>query len=121
MSLKTLVIGASLKEVRYSNIAIKRLRTFNHSVVAIGLRSGSVGDVNIETSKIHFENVHTVTMYVNPRRQEEFYEYLISLQPKRVIFNPGTENSTFYNLLSAEGIAYEEACTLVLLSTGQYE
>ena len=117
---KTLVIGASLKEVRYSNIAIKKLRNFKHSVVAIGLRKGQIDDVQIETEMIPFEELDTVTLYLNPKRQESYYNYIISLQPKRVIFNPGTENHGFYKLLSAEGIAYEEACTLVLLSTGQY-
>ena len=117
---KTLVIGASLKEVRYSNIAIKKLRNFKHSVVAIGLRKGQIDDVQIETEMIPFEELDTVTLYLNPKRQESYYNYIISLQPKRVIFNPGTENPSFYKLLSAEGIAYEEACTLVLLSTGQY-
>lgn len=121
MAKKTLVLGASLKEVRYSNIAIKKLRKFEHPVLAIGLRKGMVQDVEIETTPIAFDDVHTVTLYLNPMRQEAYYNYIISLQPERVIFNPGTENPGFYNLLSAEGIAYEEACTLVLLSTGQYE
>lgn len=121
MAKKTLVIGASLKEDRYSNIAIKKLRNFKHPVVAIGLRKGKVEDVDIQTSEITFENIHTVTLYLNPKRQEAYYSYIISLKPARVIFNPGTENPVFYNLLSAEGIAFEEACTLVLLSTGQYE
>jgi len=121
MSLKTLVIGASLKKERYSNKAIQKLKNFKHSVVAIGLREGEVENVAIETSKIPFKNIHTVTLYLNPKRQEEYFQYIISLHPKRVIFNPGTENPEFYNLLNAEGIFYEEACTLVLLSTGQYE
>lgn len=120
MAKKTLVIGASLKEVRYSNKAIKKLRDFEHPVLAIGLRKGKVEDVEIETTKIPFDDVDTVTLYLNAKRQQEYYDYIISLQPKRVIFNPGTENPTFYNLLNAEGIFYEEACTLVLLSTRQY-
>jgi len=121
MALKTLVIGASLKEERYSNKAIKKLRNFKHPVVAIGLRKGTVEDVDIEKEKVLFEDVNTVTLYLNPKRQEEYYNYIISLKPQRVIFNPGTENEDFYKLLNAEKIAFEEACTLVLLSTGQYE
>ena len=117
---KTLVIGASLKEVRYSNIAIKKLRSFEHPVLAIGLRKGQIEDVNIETEMVPFEGVNTVSLYLNPKRQESYYDYIISLKPERVIFNPGTENPNFYNLLKNEGIAYEEACTLVLLSTRQY-
>ena len=120
MSNKTLVIGASLKEERYSNRAIKRLRSFQHPVVAIGLRNGSVLDVQIEKGKPEFNDIHTVTMYINPSRQPEYYDYIISLQPKRVIFNPGTENPEFYSILEKSGIQYEQACTLVLLATNQY-
>ena len=121
MALKTLVIGASLKEERYSNKAIKKLRNFEHPVVAIGLREGVVEDVGIKKEKELFEDVNTVTLYLNPKRQQEYYDYIISLKPQRVIFNPGTENPEFYKLLNAEKIAFEEACTLVLLSTRQYE
>lgn len=120
MTKKTLVLGASLNEARYSNKAIRKLRNFEYPVLAIGLRKGKVEDVEIETLESSFEGVHTVTLYLNPKRQENYYNYIISLKPKRVIFNPGTENPIFYNLLNAEGIFYEEACTLVLLSTGQY-
>ncbi len=117
----TLVIGASLKEERYSNKAIKKLRNYKHSVKAIGLREGTVLDVSIEKEKNNYTDIDTVTLYLNPKRQKEYYDYVISLQPKRVIFNPGTENNEFYELLKQENIAYEESCTLVLLSTGQYE
>ena len=121
MKNKTLVIGASLKEERYSNRAIKKLRYFGQPVSAIGLKKGVVEDVEIKASQFPFENIHTVTLYLNAARQEGYYDYIISLKPKRVIFNPGTENPHFCALLKAEKIAYEESCTLVLLSTGQYE
>ncbi len=117
---KTLVIGASLKEERYSNKAIKKLRNYKNEVKAIGLRKGEVEDVIIEKEKLNFEEIHTVTLYLNPKRQEEYYNYIISLQPKRVIFNPGTENEAFQELLTNAKIPFEEACTLVLLSTQQY-
>ena len=120
MSYKTLVIGASLKEERYSNKAIKRLRSFQHPVIAIGLREGKVLDVKIEKGKPDFKEVHTVTMYINPSRQPGYYDYIISLQPKRVIFNPGTENPEFYSILKNKNIHFEESCTLVLLSTNQF-
>lgn len=120
MSKKTLVIGASLKEERYSNKAIKRLRNKNVPVVAIGLRKGTVDDVHIETEKIAFKNIDTVTLYLNPKRQKEYYNYVVSLQPKRVIFNPGTENMEFVALLQKNNIISEVACTLVLLSLNQY-
>jgi len=117
---KTLVLGASLKPNRYSHIAIHRLVTYKHEVEAIGLRTGVVAGVEIATEKTLFENIHTVTLYLNPQRQEEYYDYIISLKPKRVIFNPGTENPTFYKLLQQNNIEVEVACTLVLLSTNQY-
>lgn len=118
--MKTLVIGASLKPNRYSNMAIVKLKYYQIETVAVGLKPGLVEDVTIETEKIKFEEIHTVTLYLNPKRQEEYYNYIISLNPKRVIFNPGTENLEFYRLLDKHNIKYEIACTLVLLSTNQY-
>lgn len=119
--MKTLVIGASLKESRYSNKAIKKLRNYNHEVKAIGLRAGEVEGVEIIKEKESFGDIHTVTLYLNPKRQEQYYEYILSLNPQRVIFNPGTENREFQQLLNEANICFEESCTLVLLSTGQYE
>ncbi|MFD2916350.1 CoA-binding protein [Psychroserpens luteus] len=120
MSKKTLVIGASLKPERYSNIAINRLNRYNHEVVAFGLREGQVAGVNIDTNLMPYKNIDTVTLYLNPQRQKEYYDYIIGLHPKRIIFNPGTENPEFQNILKQENIYFEEACTLVLLSTNQY-
>ena len=117
---KTLVIGASLNPSRYSNIAINRLVSYRHPVVAIGLRVGELVGVNIVKEKMPFKEIDTVTLYLNAKRQEEYYDYIISLQPNRVIFNPGTENSEFYKILNENNINFEEACTLVLLSTNQY-
>ncbi|MGY0391975.1 CoA-binding protein [Bizionia sp. KMM 8389] len=120
MNKKTLVIGASLKPNRYSHIAINRLVSYNHEVVAIGLRSGTVAGIPIDTDQKQYPDIDTVTLYLNPSRQEAYYNYIVSLSPNRVIFNPGTENAEFYKLLDATGIDYEIACTLVLLSTNQY-
>lgn len=120
MNKNTLVIGASLKPERYSNIAIKRLRNYKHTVKAFGLRSGEVNDVTIDTELMPYKDIDTVTLYLNPKRQEPYYDYIIGLNPKRVIFNPGTENTEFYNLLKQNNIEFEEACTLVLLATDQY-
>jgi hypothetical protein len=117
---KTLVIGASLKPTRYSNLAINRLVNSKHTVVAIGLRKGVVAGVAISTEKEKFENIDTVTLYLNKKRQSEYYTYIISLYPNRVIFNPGTENPEFYQMLQANEIEVEVACTLVLLGTNQY-
>lgn len=120
MNKKTLVLGASLKTERYSNMAMHRLVAKNREVVAIGLRGGVVADVQIATEMIHFENVDTVTLYLNPKRQVEYYDYIISLEPKRVIFNPGTENNEFVKMLSENNIESVVACTLVLLASNQY-
>lgn len=120
MKKKTLVLGASMNPSRYSNMAINRLVNYEHPVKAIGLRKGSVAGVEIYTQKESFKDIHTVTLYLNPKRQEEYYDYILSLNPKRVIFNPGTENPDFYGILQKNNIKMEVACTLVLLSTNQY-
>ena len=120
MNKTTLVIGASLKPERYSNIAIKRLRRYKYEVKAFGLKTGKVEDVSIDTELMPYNGIDTVTLYLNPQRQKNYYDYIIGLKPKRIIFNPGTENPEFYNILEQHNIDYEVACTLVLLSTGQY-
>ncbi len=117
---RTLVLGASLKSNRYSYFAISRLLSFGNEVFAIGNKKGVVHGVQVETEKVLFSSIDTVTLYLNPKRQEDYYEYIISLQPERVIFNPGTENSELYKLLKQYDIFFEAACTLVLLSTNQY-
>ena len=117
---KTLVIGASTNPNRYSYLAIQRLVSAQQPVVALGLRKGVVEGVTIETEKLPFENIDTVTLYIGLRHQPEYYEYIVSLKPKRVIFNPGTENPEFYRMLRENNIEVEVACTLVLLSTNQY-
>ena len=117
---KTLVLGASLKSNRYSYFAIQRLLDFDNEVVAVGNKKGEVHGVSVTTKKVIFSKVHTVTLYLNPKRQKDYYDYVVSLKPERVIFNPGTENPEFYKLLKSHDIAFEEACTLVLLSTNQY-
>lgn len=117
---KTLVLGASLKTNRYSNLAIKRLRAHNIAVEAFGLKKGNIGDTQIKTNFAEFQNIHTVTLYVGPSRQPEYYGQLLKLSPKRVIFNPGTENPELYKILRDNEIEVEVACTLVLLATDQY-
>ncbi len=120
MKKKTLVFGASLKSHRYSNIAINRLVYFKHEVLAFGLRGGEVAGVTIDTNLVEYKHIDTLTLYMNPKRQEEFYTYFLALKPKRVLFNPGTENPQLVALLKQNNIAYEYACTLVLLGTNQY-
>ncbi len=120
MNRKTLVVGASLKTNRYSNFAIRKLIDHDHDVIAIGQKSGEVAGVKVITELQYFDDIHTVTLYLNPLRQTTYYEYIVNLSPQRVIFNPGTENREFYQLLSKAKIEVEVACTLVLLSTNQY-
>ncbi|WP_333695435.1 CoA-binding protein [Flavobacterium sp.] len=117
---KTLVIGASTNPERYSFKAINSLLQKGHSVVAIGQKVGEVSGVTIQTKQIPFTNIDTVTLYLNPTAQRDYYNYIVRLEPKRVIFNPGTENPEFYSLLKINGIEVEVACTLVLLATNQY-
>lgn len=117
---KTLVLGASSNPSRYSYMALNRLTHAGHPVEAIGLKEETVAGVQIHRNPNHFTDVDTVTLYLNPARQKEYYDYIIGLRPKRVIFNPGTENPEFYAMLRAHGIEVEVACTLVLLSVRQY-
>lgn len=118
---KTLVFGASLKPERYSNMAINRLVSHDYPVIAIGGREGKVLDVDIKKGHPEFKDVHTITMYMGADRQKDHYEYLLGLQPTRIIFNPGAENDELAKLATEQGIEAIEACTLVMLSTGQYE
>lgn len=117
---KTLVLGASTNPARYSNLAINRLKQYDHPIVAIGNREGTVAGVEIIKDRPDFEDIDTVTLYLNPTNQKPYYDYILSLKPKRVIFNPGTENEELEELLSAQGTTPIEACTLVMLSTGLY-
>lgn len=120
--MKVLVFGASLKKERYSNLAINMLRDYNHDVVAIGGRAGTVRDVEILTGHPEFdEPIHTISMYMGAARQEEHIDYLLGLKPKRIIFNPGAENPKLAAMAKERGIEPWEACTLVLLRTGQFE
>lgn len=120
MNKKTLVLGASLKPNRYSNYAIQRLVANGHEVVAFGLQQGEVLGVKIDTDLVPYEDIHTITLYLNPTRQKDYYHFVVSLKPERVIFNPGTENPELYKILKENNIPFEAACTLVLLSTNQY-
>lgn len=120
MEKKTLVLGASENPARYGNMAVKSLRSKGHPVVAIGNRKGQVLDVPIATEQLPEQDIDTVTLYLNPTNQQPYYDYILSLKPKRIIFNPGTENIALEHLAEEQGIQTVAACTLMLLSTGQY-
>lgn len=117
---KTLVLGASDNPSRYSYLAIQRLRNHGHSVVAIGRKKTKVADVSIEKDQLPVDGIDTVTIYLNPLHQQEYYDYILSLNPKRIIFNPGAENDELVSLAKQKGIQSIEGCTLVMLSTNQY-
>jgi predicted CoA-binding protein len=120
MEKKTLIIGASEDPTRYANMAANRLRTHGVAFVPLGLKTGSVAGEIIQTGKPDLKDIHTVTLYINPKRQPEYYDYIISLQPKRVVFNPGTENDDFAQQLENKGIEAVEGCTLVMLGSGVF-
>jgi uncharacterized protein len=113
---KTLVIGASTNPERYSYLAVKKLLKYEFPVIAVGLREGEIDGVRIEPPGTDFNGVHTVTMYIGPKNQPSYYDYIIHLQPKRVIFNPGTQNVEFEKKLRDAGIHVTHACTLIMLS-----
>ena len=117
----TLIIGASTNEERYSYKAFYKLKESNHRVYALGFREGMLSDTQIYIDHQDFTDVDTVTLYLGAARQEPYFEYLVKLNPRRVIFNPGTENEEFENRLKEAGIQTEQACTLVLLVTNQYQ
>ncbi len=116
----TLVVGASTKPERYSNKAIRLLTKYGHPVVAVGLREGEVAGITISKDFPADTTIDTVTLYLGPARQEPVIEKILSLKPKRIIFNPGTENSTFRQKAEAMNIETVENCTLVMLNTGMF-
>lgn len=120
MNKKTLVLGASPNQRRYSNMAVHRLTEAGHEVVPVGLRNGAIAGVEIIKGQPQAEGVDTITLYLNPQNQRQHYDYIFSLKPKRIIFNPGAENLELYRIAQEKGIEVENACTLVMLSLQQY-
>lgn len=116
----TLVLGASLKVDRYANRAIRKLRAYGHPVMAVGLREGMVDDVAVVKTIPTDIQVDTVTMYLNADNQKVWEVQVLALHPKRIIFNPGAENAGFVKQAQEAGIETLEACTLVMLGTGQF-
>lgn len=117
---KTLVLGASLKPERAAFKAINLLVEKGHSVLAIGQNTGEVAGIKIRTKAIPLKNIDTISLYLNPLRQRDYYNYIIEASPRRVIFNPGSENPEFIQLLALNNIKTEQSCTLVLLATSQF-
>jgi hypothetical protein len=119
-SKKTLIIGASENPERYANKAFHSLTKHGHEVEMVGIKTGQIDHKTILTGQPEFSGIDTVTLYVNPKNQEAYYNYIFSLKPKRIIFNPGTENPDLERKAAEQGIITLEACTLVLLSIGEY-
>jgi len=119
---KTVIIGATPNPARYAYLAANMLTQYKHEIVPLGIKKGVVAGHEIEDirNKPVIENVHTVTLYIGPQRQPEWYDYIISLKPKRIIFNPGTENEALEALAEERGIEALEACTLVMLRSNQF-
>lgn len=117
---KSVVLGASENPSRYSYLAVERLKAMGHPVIAIGRKEGNIGETAIITGHPKLDGVDTITLYLNPQLQVSEYDYILDIHPRRVIFNPGTENDELMQLLQEKGIEGVEACTLVMLGTGQY-
>ncbi|NSW44968.1 MAG: CoA-binding protein [Bacteroidales bacterium] len=118
--IKTLVLGASPNPNRYAYKAIESLTKHGHEVIAIGKRKGEINGINIIQETIPIKDVHTIALYLSPENQKEYYNYIFSLQPKRIIFNPGTENKELKELAQSKGIEVIEWCVLVMLSSNNY-
>lgn len=116
----TLVLGASTNPARASNKAVHMLIKRKHEVTAIGIRDSTISGITIQQGMPDIVGVHTITLYLNPLRQEAFYDYILGLKPHRIIFNPGTENAVLINLAKENGIEPVIACSLVMLSLDQY-
>lgn len=119
-SKKTLVLGASPNSIRFSHKAVKSLIYHQHEVIPVGRRNGTIAGREILTGKPGIDHLHTVSLYMGPSGQAEYYDYIISLKPKRVIFNPGTVNPEFMAMLSSKGIEPVEDCMLIMLNQGTY-
>lgn len=117
---KTLVLGATSNPARYAYLAVMKLQRFGHEVVPLGNRTGEVDGLSILVGTPALENIDTVTLYLGAPRQVQYYDYILSLHPKRIIFNPGAENPELEDLAEANGIETVEGCTLVMLSIGAY-
>ena len=117
---KTLVLGASPNEARYSYRAATELNHYGHPIELLGIREGSIVNQTIDTSPQQYTDLDTITIYLGAKNQVEYYQYIMSLKPKRVIFNPGAENAELCERLEKQGIECLNACTLVMLSIGNY-
>ncbi|WP_185213306.1 CoA-binding protein [Sphingobacterium mizutaii] len=117
---KTLILGASTNPARYSYLVANKLARKGHPIVNVGRKTGKVAGVEIEPAEDIHTDIDTMTLYVGPQNQPQYYDYILKTKPKRIIFNPGAENAELADKARANGIEIVEACTLVMLNTGQY-
>lgn len=119
---RTVILGASNNPARYAYLAAHRLKERDHDIIPVGIRKGQVaGELILDIRKKPvIQKVDTITLYMNPLRQQPYYDYILNLEPRRIIFNPGTENPELENMAREAGIETENSCTLVMLSTGIY-
>lgn len=117
---KIMVIGASPKPERYAYKAVNLLNKHGYTVIALGIRTGKINDIKISTERAQFNDIHTITMYIGMQRQADYYGYILSLKPQRIIFNPGTENPELLELAQKNNINAVENCTLVMLNSGMF-
>lgn len=118
--MKTLVLGASPNIERYSNKAVNMLNRYGHEVIALGIRKGTIENIDIQLGNPFITDIHTVTLYIGPAKQPDYYDYILSLNPKRIIFNPGTENPELIKIAELKGIETIENCTLIMLRSGEF-
>lgn len=119
---KTVIIGATPDPSRYAYLAAQMLTSYGHEIVPLSIKTGTVSGVEIRDIRQRppIEGVDTVTLYIGPQRQPEWYDYILGLKPKRIIFNPGTENDVFEKMAEEQSVEALQACTLVLLRSHQY-
>jgi predicted CoA-binding protein len=117
---KTLVLGATPNPERYAYLATRKLLQYGHEVVPVGIKQGEINGLEILQGQPAITDVDTITMYVGAERQPPYYDYLLGLKPKRMIFNPGAENDELAQLAEKQGVEIVEGCTLVMLSIGTY-
>lgn len=119
---KTVVIGATPNPQRYAYLAVNMLKSYGHDTVPVGIKTGNISGISILDlkEKPEVKDVDTITLYLGPQNQPEWYDYILGLNPKRIIFNPGTENYEFERRANDQNIETVEGCTLVMLRSQSY-
>lgn len=118
----TVVVGASPNPNRYAYRAANMLSDYGHPIIPLSIKRGNVAGEDIRDLKEqpHISDVDTLTLYIGPQHHAQWIDYLLSLSPRRIIFNPGTENPAFMEQAEAQGIEVVQGCTLVMLQSGTY-